>query len=1220
MNLQILFPSKLLSRGILLSLAACALTTATSNATVFFPYVADADTLVLYHFDEASGSYSNFGSQGASFDLNNNGGATGRSGSTTGGFVASGAVGFGNAFSPLHSGNGFFSGNTATADGGGAFASGATSATQADYQAASGALTWEAVISTATLSGYQAILSRDNGSSNRGPDLVINGDLNFGGAETVLPTSGAHAFAANELFHVAVVYDGEEGVTDNLKFYWTRLDAGATEANLIASATLSADFDAGSTGKLMVGGNGRGEFRNELRGLIDEERVSAVARAADEFIFVPVAPVAPFAPYTADVATLILYHFDEASGSFVNSGTTGASFDLDSNGGTIGRSGTASGGYAAPAVAGFGNAFSPVQSGNGLYNSATVADGGGAFATSSTSATQANYQAPSGALTWEAMVWLTALNKFQLILSRDNGNSNRGPSLFINTDLNFGGVETDIPFTGPHAFVPNEWFHVAVTYDGEGGVTDNVKFYWTRVDAGASEANLIGTATLSEDFSSSSVGELMVGSNARGEFRNEFDGLIDEVRISNVARRADEFIFSPSSERVVSVHYAFSSQMVLQRDRNNPIWGRGRPGDVQDIKLNGVSVATATVDVDGDWTTTIPSQPADNGTPHTLTLELDGEVQISLSNVIFGDVYLATGQSNMEWGMNQTLGYASFSNDTNPNIRQMQVERATANVLQYEPGIKHEWESVTPDTIGRFTGVGYHFARNIYAQTGVPVGLINASYGGQRINRFVNPEGMELVPELAGELYAQQQGQISNLYQIYNAMIGPLAPYGLSGVLYYQGETDRSVPELYGFKMLALIRGYRAAWGIADLPVWYCQLPNFNSASYTLIREGQLSALSEPNAGMAVLIDVGDDTDIHPTNKQDPGARLSKWALAQQFGQNIPYSGPIINETIIEGSSIRVLFDYAENGLFVGQKSGFDPVLEIPGGPLENFEIAGSDLNFVPAGASIDSDTVVVSAASVTSPQYVRYCFSDAPAGGNKLYNHAGLPASPFRSDLTFDLTVVSGTGSINPAAAGSAQTISANSPSSGTVFDRWVGVTPYLGDVNSATTSLTMPAHDVNVNATYRSTSTSAQSISVDGGIGGGTAQAGTYIDISADAAPAGMIFDQWVGDISHLADSTQARTLVRVPNGSVFLLATYVSKPIEPHPSIVQFGASQSGWQLNFTTHTGQNYRLQTKSELTDLSWTDLIYNIKGDGFDVDLSGDLESEPTRFFRVGTR
>ena len=164
------------------------------------------------------------------------------------------------------------------------------------------------------------------------------------------------------------------------------------------------------------------------------------------------------------------------------------------------------------------------------------------------------------------------------------------------------------------------------------------------------------------------------------------------------------------------------------------------------------------------------------------------------------------------------------------------------------------------------------------------------------------------------------------------------------------------------------------------------------------------------------------------------------------------------------------------------------------------------------------------------------------------------------------------------------------------------------------------MPAHDVNVNATYRSTSTSAQSISVDGGIGGGTAQAGTYIDISADAAPAGMIFDQWVGDISHLADSTQARTLVRVPNGSVFLLATYVSKPIEPHPSIVQFGASQSGWQLNFTTHTGQNYRLQTKSELTDLSWTDLIYNIKGDGFDVDLSGDLESEPTRFFRVGTR
>ncbi|WOO41028.1 LamG-like jellyroll fold domain-containing protein [Rubellicoccus peritrichatus] len=238
----------------------------------------------------------------------------------------------------------------------------------------------------------------------------------------------------------------------------------------------------------------------------------------------------------------MLYHFDEASGAFENSGTEGSSFNLDNTGGATGRSGTTGGVYGASAFVGFGNALDILASGNGNFNSSTAINGGGVFASSSTSATQADYQASNGAFTWEAMVKLDVLNQLQMILSRDNNTSNRGPSIFINNDINFFGFETDIPTTGEHAFVAGEWFHVAVTYNGQEGEADNLKLYWTRVDEQLTEANLLGSFTAASDYDAGSTGELMIGSHGRGEFRSEIR-YIDEVRISDIARTADDFIF-----------------------------------------------------------------------------------------------------------------------------------------------------------------------------------------------------------------------------------------------------------------------------------------------------------------------------------------------------------------------------------------------------------------------------------------------------------------------------------------------------------------------------------------------------------------------------------------------------------------------------------------------------------------------------------------------------
>lgn len=284
----------------LIAIAIAAATVSSSQAAITGPYTADANTLMLYHLDEASGAFDNLGTTGSSFDLDDNGGATGRDAIGSGGLGDTAFSGFGSSFNALDSGDGTYHGSTVT-DGGGAFGTGVPAGpTQANYQGADGAFTWEAMVRTSTLSGQQIIIARDTSTGTRGPNFFINGDLNFGDPagpdgtlDVAIPNTGDHAFVADEWFHVAVAYDGNEGVAGNLSFYWTRVAEQFGEANLIGTETITADVGTGSEGSHYVGGYSRGAFRLELKGSIDEVRISDVARQSNEFIFVPTPAALP---------------------------------------------------------------------------------------------------------------------------------------------------------------------------------------------------------------------------------------------------------------------------------------------------------------------------------------------------------------------------------------------------------------------------------------------------------------------------------------------------------------------------------------------------------------------------------------------------------------------------------------------------------------------------------------------------------------------------------------------------------------------------------------------------------------------------------------------------------------------------------------------------------------------------------------------------------------
>lgn len=744
------------------------------------------------------------------------------------------------------------------------------------------------------------------------------------------------------------------------------------------------------------------------------------------------------------------------------------------------------------------------------------------------------------------------------------------------------------------------------------------------------------------------------------------------VRVDSISLKAGEFpILTP-----VSLHPLFKDNAVLQRDQAIPIWGKAASGQTISVRLDGEIVGTGTADSDENWSVTIGPLPGDGGAPHTLEVSSPGLNSVALDGIVFGDVYIMSGQSNMDWKLSDAHFPASEVADAElPLIRQIRTGYTTSTVPLTEPEAITAWFPASPATVSNFTAefsaVGFYFAKTLHRATGEPVGLIHSAWGGRLIERFFSPAGYEAVPLLSGLLQEAEIGGLIEHYDIFNSRIAPLAPYGVRGAVWYQGEANANQfrdRDIYQFKLRALARGWRAHWDQDSFSFHIAQLPNFlTPASWPELREAQLDSLTEPNFSLAVLIDVGDDNDIHPINKIDPGQRLGKLALAKDLGQNINYSGPLFREAVVEGNQIRVIFDHAESGLYVGTKNFVDPVVEVAG-PLQNFEIAGSDKNFVAADAVIDGDTVLVSSPSVADPLYVRYCYTSAPTGANKLYNSADLPAAPFNTYRTYEIDVLSGAGDVVGAEPGSVHAITADAADPGFAFDRWIGPAGVVGDVNAASTNVTMPAHDVYLLASYRTAGDDVHTVAVNGGSGSGSSQAGSIINIKADAPSPNQNFDRWTGDTAGLINPNAAETTFRMPASNVTLTATYrtidsvgdglpdrwrseyfggdgtttfalsesTADPdgdgadnlaeyiagTDPNDSksvfrIEDFAVNNSTAAFRFAAVNGRRYTVLSNSDLVSPNWTPVIQSIIGDGLNKSIALDATGLPKAFFRL---
>jgi len=463
-----------------------------------------------------------------------------------------------------------------------------------------------------------------------------------------------------------------------------------------------------------------------------------------------------------------------------------------------------------------------------------------------------------------------------------------------------------------------------------------------------------------------------------------------------------------SAHADVQLASIFGDSMVLQCELPVPVWGWADPGEEVSVSL-GDQIKTAKADNDGRWQVTLDAMKA-NADGRTLTVS--GKNKIELSDVLVGEVWICSGQSNMEWALGGTLNAKEeLEAADHPLIRLFDVPGHTTSPLPKDtcPG---SWKICQPTTAGGFSAVGYFFGRRLQTELKVPIGLVGSNWGGTRIEPWTSPAGLQSVPELkeiADSVAAYNEttevggGSPS---AIYNAMIHPLAPFAMRGAIWYQGESNGGEGESYYHKTQALVNGWRELFN-PELAFYWVQLANFQNPNdnpaggdgWAKLREAQRKALTITHTGMAVITDIGQADDIHPRNKQDVGWRLAQWALNQTYGKkDLVPCGPLYKSHKVEGDAIRVSFDHVGSGLMVGSKEGLEPTKEVEDGKLARFAIAGADKQWHWADATIDGSDVVLKSSEVASPVAVRYAYTMNPTGAN-LYNKEGIPASPFRTD-----------------------------------------------------------------------------------------------------------------------------------------------------------------------------------------------------------------------------
>ena len=486
--------------------------------------------------------------------------------------------------------------------------------------------------------------------------------------------------------------------------------------------------------------------------------------------------------------------------------------------------------------------------------------------------------------------------------------------------------------------------------------------------------------------------------------------------------------------------HLFADNAVLQRDKPIPVWGTADAGEKVSVTFGGHTVTT-TATATGDWRVDLPALPA-NATPGTLVIT--GTNTITRNNVVVGEVWVASGQSNMEMRVAESFdGALDIPNSARfPLIRHFQVDYQVSQTPKTTGS--GAWKVAGPETTGAFTAIGYYFALDLHLALDVPVGIINTTRGGSTIRAWMDPDTLETdrtieatakhwakvsaeekakYPELRAKLDAEiaawdaakaagkpvttQRPQESwagltggpndqfFTSVLYNGMMRPLEPCALRGVIWYQGEGNVGNHVEYAKLFPAMITGWRRRFAQGDFPFYWVQLADHGSPTGTamaFMREAQSKALALPATGQAVAIDMGDSPNIHPGRKHALGRRLARIALANTYGRKIIDRGPVFKQAEREGAGYRVSFTP------VDQSHGYHPLRSVSP-TLQGFELAGADRVFKPAVAQFNKEctTVLVTSPEVPEPVALRYAWRDSPLVG--LINQQGLPAAPFRTD-----------------------------------------------------------------------------------------------------------------------------------------------------------------------------------------------------------------------------
>ena len=470
----------------------------------------------------------------------------------------------------------------------------------------------------------------------------------------------------------------------------------------------------------------------------------------------------------------------------------------------------------------------------------------------------------------------------------------------------------------------------------------------------------------------------------------------------------------------------FSDNMMLQYDMKVPIWGWADPGEKITVELGG-HVSTTVANNMGKWKLNLG--PLDLGGP--FELEITGNNRIVIKNVLVGEIWICSGQSNMAMTVEQSLNSEQEIKVANyPQIRYFQVKRYKSSQAMDDViadsntnGWLNKWEICSPSNVGHYTAVGYFFARELHLKMKVPIGIISTSWGGTTAEAWTPIEDINSSPELKKIInnwpdynndeewltkeYEKYLIQVENAKKkrlekplyfnqpsvLYNGMISPIIPFGIRGVTWYQGESNAYRAYQYRELFPTMIKSWRKKWGQGNFPFLFVQLANyyFEPQNFPELREAQSMTLSLSNTGMAVAIDIGNAKNIHPKNKQEVGRRLSLAARKIAYGEHLVYSGPIYQYMLVEEGKCILSFKHTGEGLTT--KENID---------LKGFIIAGKDRKFVEAWAKIQGDRVIVWSEDVINPVAIRYAWANHPEAST-LYNltkdKTYLPASPFRTD-----------------------------------------------------------------------------------------------------------------------------------------------------------------------------------------------------------------------------